>query len=109
MKKINLFTFILFNIIIIFSYFYPDSFYNELNSILHNKNIKLIIIENPELINHHINNFNLKKLRKSITPIIIDPNIILNKNPTIFYYDNNKYLTLEAYNKIAYLISKELK
>lgn len=95
--------------IIVFSYSYTNNFYKELNRILKNDQIKLILIKNPELINNSKINFDLAKLNKNITPISIDPNTILNKNTSIFYYDDNKYLTLKAYQKIANLISKELK
>lgn len=94
--------------IIIFSDSYPDTFYEKLNKTLENNPIKLILIKNPELNNDHVNNFDATKLNKNITPINIDPNTIFNKNASIFYYDNNKHLTLEAYQKIAVLISKEI-
>lgn len=95
--------------LVLFSKVYPEDFYIKLNQFLAEPNKKLILIKKPSALEGHQSDFNLKKL--SIQPhlVTIDCNDYLENNKEIYYYGDNKYLTQEAYKKIAKLISKEIK
>ena len=95
--------------VVLFSKIYPEQFYIKLNQFLSNSNKKLIIIKKPSTLYGHQSDFKLDKIRPQQKIILIDCNDIFEKNKEVYYFGDNKYLTFEAYKKIAQLISKEIK
>lgn len=96
------------NVVIVFSKTYPKSFYHKLNQFLKLSQKKIIVINAPKHLNDSIDDFDAQQLKIQIDPIYLDPFTGFNKNESTYYYDN-KYLTYEAYQKIALSIAKQLK
>lgn len=97
------------NVVILFSKNYPKSFYHKLNQFLKLSQKKIIVINAPKHLNDNITDFDAQQLKIKVDPIYLDPFIGFNKNESVYYYDDNKYLTYEAYQKIALSIAKQLK